>query len=194
MKSRALKFVLMVGVMSFFADFTYEASRSIIGPYLGLLGHRGRGRDRDRFRRTPRLWPPPRVGTPGRRHEAILGDHDLRLRRSDGGRPTARPRRKLAGGGRPDRPRARRQGDPESAARRDALARREGDGIRLQPRWWPRASPTSRSSPITSSASPSCPVRGCRSFTRSRWASVEQARSSSAVSLTVWASPFSSRA
>jgi predicted MFS family arabinose efflux permease len=28
----------MVGVMSFFADFTYEASRGIIGPYLGLLG------------------------------------------------------------------------------------------------------------------------------------------------------------
>jgi MFS family permease len=36
--SAALKFVLMVGVMSFFADFTYEGSRSIIGPYLGLLG------------------------------------------------------------------------------------------------------------------------------------------------------------
>jgi MFS family permease len=36
--SPALKFVLMVGVMSFFADFTYEASRSIIGPFLGLLG------------------------------------------------------------------------------------------------------------------------------------------------------------
>ncbi len=36
--SPALKFVLMVGVMSFFADFTYEGSRSIIGPYLGLLG------------------------------------------------------------------------------------------------------------------------------------------------------------
>jgi MFS family permease len=34
----ALRFVLMVGVMSFFADFTYEGSRSIIGPYLGLLG------------------------------------------------------------------------------------------------------------------------------------------------------------
>src|SRR5712692_10073607 len=28
----------MVGVMSFFADFTYEASRGIIGPYLALLG------------------------------------------------------------------------------------------------------------------------------------------------------------
>lgn len=28
----------MVGVMSFFADFTYEGARSIIGQYLGLLG------------------------------------------------------------------------------------------------------------------------------------------------------------
>jgi MFS family permease len=36
--SAALKFVLLVGVMSFFADFTYEGSRSIIGQYLGLLG------------------------------------------------------------------------------------------------------------------------------------------------------------
>jgi predicted MFS family arabinose efflux permease len=36
--SPALKFVLMVGVMSFFADFTYEGSRSVIGPYLGALG------------------------------------------------------------------------------------------------------------------------------------------------------------
>ncbi len=36
--SPALRFVLMVGVMSFFADFTYEGSRSVIGPYLGTLG------------------------------------------------------------------------------------------------------------------------------------------------------------
>ena len=36
--SPALKFVVMVGIMSFFADFTYEGSRSIVGPYLGLLG------------------------------------------------------------------------------------------------------------------------------------------------------------
>jgi len=36
--SPALKFVLLVGVMSFFADFTYEGSRSVIGPYLGTLG------------------------------------------------------------------------------------------------------------------------------------------------------------
>ena len=37
-KSRALKFVLLIGIMSFFADFTYEGARSIIGPYLALLG------------------------------------------------------------------------------------------------------------------------------------------------------------
>jgi MFS family permease len=37
-KSTALKFVLLIGVMSFFADFTYEGARSIIGPYLALLG------------------------------------------------------------------------------------------------------------------------------------------------------------
>jgi hypothetical protein len=36
--SAAMKSVVMVGVMSFFADFTYEGSRSITGPYLGLLG------------------------------------------------------------------------------------------------------------------------------------------------------------
>src|SRR5258708_32129803 len=37
-KATALKFVLLIGVMSFFADFTYEGSRSIIGPYLATLG------------------------------------------------------------------------------------------------------------------------------------------------------------
>lgn len=35
---RALRFVVLVGVMSFFADFTYEGSRSIVGQYLGPLG------------------------------------------------------------------------------------------------------------------------------------------------------------
>lgn len=37
-RSTALRFIVTVGVMSFFADFTYEGARSIIGPYLGLLG------------------------------------------------------------------------------------------------------------------------------------------------------------
>ena len=38
MKSRAVKFVLLIGVMSVFADFTYEGARGIIGPYLAFLG------------------------------------------------------------------------------------------------------------------------------------------------------------
>lgn len=33
----ALKFVLLIGILSFFADFTYEGSRSILGPYLATL-------------------------------------------------------------------------------------------------------------------------------------------------------------
>lgn len=41
MKARALRFVVLVGVMSFFADFTYEGSRGILGPYLALLGATG---------------------------------------------------------------------------------------------------------------------------------------------------------
>lgn len=36
-KSAALKFVLTIGILSFFADFTYEGARSIYGPFLALL-------------------------------------------------------------------------------------------------------------------------------------------------------------
>jgi len=37
-KNTALKFVLLIGIMSFFADFAYEGARGIIGPYLAVLG------------------------------------------------------------------------------------------------------------------------------------------------------------
>ena len=37
-KRQALAFVLTIGVLSLFADCTYEGSRSVLGPYLGLLG------------------------------------------------------------------------------------------------------------------------------------------------------------
>jgi MFS family permease len=37
-KSIAIKFVLLIGVVSFFADFAYEGARSVTGPYLALLG------------------------------------------------------------------------------------------------------------------------------------------------------------
>jgi MFS family permease len=33
----ALRFIVLIGILSFFADFTYEGSRSIIGPYLASL-------------------------------------------------------------------------------------------------------------------------------------------------------------
>lgn len=38
MKNRALRFVLLLGVVSFFADFVYEGARSVNGPYLAVLG------------------------------------------------------------------------------------------------------------------------------------------------------------
>lgn len=38
MKNRPLQFVLLIGVMSFFADFVYEGARSINGPFLAILG------------------------------------------------------------------------------------------------------------------------------------------------------------
>lgn len=40
-KRAALRFVLTIGVVSLFADMTYEGSRSITGPYLAVLGASG---------------------------------------------------------------------------------------------------------------------------------------------------------
>lgn len=37
-KTTALKFVILLGIVSLFADMTYESARSIAGPYLALLG------------------------------------------------------------------------------------------------------------------------------------------------------------
>ncbi len=37
-RRRALRFVILLGIVSLLSDMTYEAARSIIGPYLGLLG------------------------------------------------------------------------------------------------------------------------------------------------------------
>jgi MFS family permease len=40
-RDASLKFVLLIGVLSFFADFTYEGSRGITGPFLAILGASG---------------------------------------------------------------------------------------------------------------------------------------------------------
>jgi MFS family permease len=37
-KGTALKFVVLLGVVSLFADMTYEGARSVTGPFLGILG------------------------------------------------------------------------------------------------------------------------------------------------------------
>jgi len=37
-KTAALKFVVLLGVVSLFADFTYEGARSITGPFMAILG------------------------------------------------------------------------------------------------------------------------------------------------------------
>jgi MFS family permease len=40
-KSTLFRFVLIIGIVNLFADFTYEGGRSIIGPFLGVLGASG---------------------------------------------------------------------------------------------------------------------------------------------------------
>ena len=40
-RRRAVAFIILLGVISLFADMTYEGARSITGPYLGLLGLTG---------------------------------------------------------------------------------------------------------------------------------------------------------
>jgi MFS family permease len=40
-RKAALKFVLLIGVVSFFADFTYEGARSVTGPFMAVLGANG---------------------------------------------------------------------------------------------------------------------------------------------------------
>jgi len=40
-KGTALKFVILLGVVSLFADMTYEGARSVTGPFLAILGASG---------------------------------------------------------------------------------------------------------------------------------------------------------
>ena len=37
-KSTVLRFVILIGVVNLFADFTYEGGRSVTGPFLAQLG------------------------------------------------------------------------------------------------------------------------------------------------------------
>ncbi|MDW8064687.1 MAG: MFS transporter, partial [Anaerolineae bacterium] len=35
---QALRFIMLLGLVSLMADVTYESARSLIGPYLAVLG------------------------------------------------------------------------------------------------------------------------------------------------------------
>jgi hypothetical protein len=37
-RTSAIRFILLLGVVSLFADMTYEAARSLAGPYLAIPG------------------------------------------------------------------------------------------------------------------------------------------------------------
>jgi hypothetical protein len=39
--ARALRFVALIGIVNFFADFTYEGGRGVAGAFLGHLGASG---------------------------------------------------------------------------------------------------------------------------------------------------------
>jgi MFS family permease len=41
LKISALRFVVLIGILSFFADFVYEGARSVTGPFLAVLGASG---------------------------------------------------------------------------------------------------------------------------------------------------------
>lgn len=40
-RTKALKFIVLLGMVSLFADFTYEGARAITGPFLSILGASG---------------------------------------------------------------------------------------------------------------------------------------------------------
>ena len=243
----------MVGIMSFFADFTYEGSRSITGPYLGMLGagaftisvisgageflgynirlFSGRGADR-----TGRYWPitiggyvlqmsvVPLLALAGNWQVAALliiaerigkgirnppRDAMLSHAAKDIGygwafgvhealdqfgalfgpllvalvlvREPPRLQDRVRGAGRPGRHHVVAAGvarllypRPQDLATGPAQVTTEGcrgcSGCTwAQRRWPPRASPTSRSSPTTSSTRGPCRPRSRRCSTRSRW-------------------------
>lgn len=41
LRQSAVKFIILLGIVSLFADMTYEGARSAVGPYLGILGASG---------------------------------------------------------------------------------------------------------------------------------------------------------
>jgi hypothetical protein len=130
-ESAALKFVLMIGILSFFADFTYEGSRSILGPFLAMLGASatavgvvtGFG---ELLGYGLRLVSGRMAERTGEFWQITIFGYFVQL--------LSVPALALTGNweiAAADHSGAGRQSDPQSAARHDAFARRERDRLRL---------------------------------------------------------------
>ena len=96
-RSAALRFVIAFGIVSLFADMTYEGMRSIAGPYLAVLGASGAavgliGGFGDGVRLATGLRER------GRPEPALLADYGNRVHHTNGRRSCTCVGGKLAGG------------------------------------------------------------------------------------------------
>ena len=132
----ALKFVVLLGVVSLFADMTYEGARSITGPFLALLGASGTAVGLiaglgELIGYSLRLASGYLADRTGR----VLGDYPRGLRPEHARRASAGLGRPMGGRGCIDHLRTNRQSDPHSRAGRDAITRnapgRPRMGVRL---------------------------------------------------------------
>ena len=104
----ALRFIILIGILSFFADFTYEGSRSIVGPYLATLQATGTivgivtG-----FRRVARLRTAALFWPLGRRYGSLLANYNFWVRPANGVSARACADRELARCGRAHHSRTR---------------------------------------------------------------------------------------
>ena len=77
----AMKFVVLLGIVSLFADMTYEGARSVTGPYLAILGASGLAVGLIAgFGELVGYALAARLGLSRRQDRQILGDHDSGLR------------------------------------------------------------------------------------------------------------------
>ena len=128
----ALKFVLMIGVVSFSADFHVRRRTQRYRPVFGYTRRYWNHRRCSGWTRgAAGLRAALGLRNSKREDPAVLAHYAVRVSRPNGGRPVAG----VSGKSAISRPayhcRARGEGDPQSAPRCDAFARGKGNGLRL---------------------------------------------------------------